>query len=122
MASQRMRRVDGSLREVLAAAIADEVTDPGVGFVTVTSVETSGDLRHAKVFVSTLGDAAEQQATLDALNRAKRLLQSSIARALRLKYTPVLEFHLDDSARRAVRLDALMRSDEAPTPPREGPR
>lgn len=122
MASQRMRRVDGSLREVLAAAIADEVTDPGVGFVTVTSVETSGDLRHAKVYVSALGDTAEQQATLDALNRAKRLLQSSIARALRLKYTPVLEFHLDDSARRAVRLDALMRSDEAPTPPREGPR
>ncbi len=80
-------------------AIADEVTDPGVGFVTVTSVETSGDLRHAKVYVSTFGDAAEQQATLDALNRAKRLLQSSIARALRLKYTPVLEFHLDDSAR-----------------------
>ncbi len=61
MASQRMRRVDGSLREVLAAAIADEVTDPGVGFVTVTSVETSGDLRHAKVYVSALGDTAEQQ-------------------------------------------------------------
>lgn len=119
MASQRMRRVDGSVREVLAAAIADEVTDPGVGFVTVTSVETSGDLRHAKVYVSTLGDADEQQATLDALSRAKRLLQSSIARTLRLKYTPVLEFHLDDSARRAVRLDALLRSDEAPTPAQE---
>jgi ribosome-binding factor A len=122
MASQRMRRVDGSVREVLAAAIADEVTDPGVGFVTVTSVETSGDLRHAKVYVSALGDTAEQQATLDALNRAKRLLQSSIARALRLKYTPVLEFHMDDSARRAVRIDALLRSDEAPTPPPEDPR
>jgi ribosome-binding factor A len=122
MASQRMRRVDGSLREVLAAAIADEVTDPGVGFVTVTSVETSGDLRHAKVFVSALGDMDEQQRTLDALNRAKRLLQSSIARSLRLKYTPVLEFHLDDSARRAVRLDALLRHDEAPTPPSEPPR
>ncbi|MEH3054696.1 MAG: 30S ribosome-binding factor RbfA [Patulibacter minatonensis] len=119
MASQRMRRVDGSLREVLAAAIADEVTDPGIGFVTVTSVETSGDLRHAKVFVSTFGDAAEQQATLDGLNRAKRLLQSSIARSLRLKYTPVLEFNLDDSARRAQRLDGLLRSDEAPTPGKE---
>jgi ribosome-binding factor A len=119
MASQRMRRVDGSLREVLAAAIADDVTDPGVGFVTVTSVETSGDLRHAKVYVSALGDTDEQQATLDALNRAKRLLQSSIARALRLKYTPVLEFYLDDSARRAVRLDALLKHDEAPTPPKE---
>lgn len=119
MASQRMRRVDGSLKEVLASAIANEVTDPGIGFVTVTSVETSGDLRHAKVYVSALGDADEQQATLDALNRAKRLLQSSIARTLRLKYTPVLEFNLDDSARRAVRLDALLKSDEAPTPGQE---
>jgi ribosome-binding factor A len=122
MASQRMRRVDGSMREVLAAAIADDVTDPGVGFVTVTSVETSGDLRHAKVYVSALGDTDEQQATLNALNRAKRLLQSSVARTLRLKYTPVLEFHLDDSARRAVRLDALLRHDEAPTPDSEPPR
>ncbi len=120
MASQRMRRVDGSLREVLSRAIASEVTDPGVGFVTITAVETSGDLRHAKVFVSALGDADEQQASLDALNRAKRLLQASIARAMRLKYTPVLEFALDDSARRAVRLDALLRSDEAPTPRGEG--
>lgn len=119
MASQRMRRVDGSLREVLARAIASEVTDPGVGFVTITAVQTSGDLRHAKVFVSAMGDSAEQQASLDALNRAKRLLQSSIAQAMRLKYTPVLEFSLDDSARRAVRLDALLRSDEAPTPPTE---
>lgn len=119
MASQRMRRVDGSLREVLATTIADEVTDPGVGFVTVTSVETSGDLRHAKVYVSTLGDTDEQQATLDALNRAKRLLQSAVARTLRLKYTPVLEFYLDDSARRAVRLDALLKNDEAPTPPKD---
>jgi len=108
MASQRMRRVDGSVREVLATAIARDVTDPGVGFVTITSVETSGDLRHAKVFVSALGDDDEQLESLNALNRAKRLLQSSIAHDLRLKYTPVLEFYLDDSARRAVRLDALL--------------
>jgi ribosome-binding factor A len=103
-----MRRVDGSVREVLATALARDVTDPGIGFVTFTSVETSGDLRHAKVYVSVLGDADEQQESLNALNRAKRLLQSSLAHDLRLKYTPVLEFYLDDSARRAVRLDALL--------------
>lgn len=116
MASQRMRRVDGSLREVLATALARDVTDPGVGFVTITSVETSGDLRHAKVYVSALGEAEEQQESLDALNRAKRILQSSVARALRLKYTPVLEFYLDDSARRAVRLDAILADPDAPSP------
>ena len=116
MASQRMRRVDGSLREVLATAIARDVTDPGVGFVTITSVQTSGDLRHAKVFVSALGDADEQQASLDALNRAKRLLQSAVSHDLRLKYTPVLEFYLDDSARRAVRLEAMLTDPEAQAP------
>lgn len=116
MASQRMRRVDGSLREVLATALARDVTDPGVGFVTITSVETSGDLRHAKVYISALGEAEEQQESLDALNRAKRILQSSVARDLRLKYTPVLEFYLDDSARRAVRLDAMLTDPDALAP------
>ncbi|RYG81590.1 30S ribosome-binding factor RbfA [bacterium] len=117
-----MRRVDGSVREVLATALARDVTDPGIGFVTFTSVETSGDLRHAKVFVSVLGDDDEQQESLDALNRAKRLLQSSLAHDLRLKYTPVLEFYLDDSARRAVRLDALLSEpeEEAPSAPTVG--
>ncbi len=108
MASQRMKRIDGSIREVLAAAIAEDVTDPGVGFVTVTAVETSGDLRHAKVAISSLGEADEQQASLEALVRAKRLLQNRIATDLRLKYTPVLEFTLDDSARRAQRLERLL--------------
>lgn len=112
MASQRMRRVDGSIREVLAAAIADDVTDPGVGFVTVTAVETSGDLRHAKVFISALGGPDEQQESIHALERAKKLLQARIAREVRLKYTPVLEFVLDDSARRAQRLDTLLRPRE----------
>ena len=116
MASQRMRRVDGSLREVLATAIARDVTDPGVGFVTITSVQTSGDLRHAKVFVSSLGDEDEQQESLNALNRAKRLLQSAVAHDLRLKYTPVLEFYLDDSARRAIRLDAILTDPDAIEP------
>lgn len=108
MASTRMRRIDGSIREVIAAAIADDVTDPGVGFVTVTSVQTSGDLRHAKVFVSIFGSPDEQSATLDALARARRLLQGRIAAEVQLKYTPVLEFVLDDSPERAARLDALL--------------
>lgn len=121
MASQRMRRVDGSVREVLATALARDVTDPGIGFVTITAVETSGDLRHAKVFVSALGDDDEQQESLNALNRAKRLLQSSIAHDLRLKYTPVLEFYLDDSARRAVRLEALLHEPDAEHDPSAAP-
>lgn len=118
MASQRMRRIDGSMREVLATTIAQDVTDPDLGFVTITSVETSGDLRHAKVFVSALGDDDEQAAALAVLERAKRMLQTQIAQQLRLKYTPVLEFRLDTTARRAVRLDALLREPRGEDTPR----
>ena len=73
MSSARMRRVDEAIREVLADAIAKHVKDPRVGFVTVTDVDTSPDLRHARVFISAMGDEDARQATLDGLRvRARR--------------------------------------------------
>ena len=65
MATARMRRINEVLREVVGAAIGSELSDPRIGFVTVTSVETSPDLRTAKVFVSVLGSEEEREATLD---------------------------------------------------------
>src|SRR4051794_29025444 len=76
----RMRRVNEALREVLSARIAGGLKDPRIGFVTVTAVETSPDLRHARVFVSVLGDEAERAETLAALDGAHALLQAQIAR------------------------------------------
>jgi ribosome-binding factor A len=103
-----MRRVDEAVREVLGDAVSKDLKDPRVGFVTVTQVRTSPDLRHARVFVSVLGTPDERAATLDGLRSAHGLLQARIARELRLKRTPALEFALDETAERAARLEALI--------------
>jgi ribosome-binding factor A len=103
-----MRRVDEAVREVLGDAVTRDLKDPRVGFVTVTEVRTSPDLRHARVFVSVLGTPAEREATLDGLRSAHGVLQARIARELRLKRTPALEFELDVTAERAARMEALI--------------
>jgi len=103
-----MRRVDEAVREVLGDAVTRDLKDPRVGFVTVTEVRTSTDLRHARVFVSVLGTPAEQEATLDGLRSAHGVLQARVARELRLKRTPTLEFELDDTAARAARMESLL--------------
>lgn len=113
-----------SVREVVSAAIADGLKDPRVGFVTVTGVEASPDLRHAKVFVSVLGGARERAATLDGLRASHGYLQARVNDALRLKHTPQLEFLYDETTDKAMRIEALMRREaevlgEAPPPAAE---
>ena len=103
-----MRRVDEGVRQVLADALAVELKDPRVGFVTVTDVRTSADLRHARVYVSVLGDDTQREATLAGLRSAHGYLQARIARELRLRRTPTLEFTYDDTTDRALRVQALL--------------
>jgi ribosome-binding factor A len=121
-----MRRVDEAIREVIGDALAGELKDPRVGFVTVTDVRTSADLRHARVYVSVLGPSGQlrrppagalspsasepdaRQASLDGLRSGRGFLQARIAAELRLKRTPTLEFHYDDTTDRAMRVDALI--------------
>lgn len=103
-----MRRVDEAVREVLSDAIATEVKDPRVGFVTVTAVDTAPDLRHAKVFISVLGDAPVRARSLDGLRSAHGYLQRRVAAELRLKHTPTLTFVYDDTAERAARMERLL--------------
>jgi ribosome-binding factor A len=112
MPGARRRRVDEAVREVLSAQLAEGLKDPRIGFVTVTGVETSPDLRHARVYVSVLGDAATREDTLAGLRSSHGFLQARIGRELRLKRTPTLEFAYDDTAERAARLNRLM-EDEA---------
>ena len=104
----RMRRVDEAMREVLSDALTKDVKDPRVGFVTITDVKTSPDLRHARVYVSVLGDAAAVEASLDGLRSAQGFLQARINSELRLKRTPELRFEHDDTAERAVRLQQII--------------
>lgn len=108
MAGQRMRRVDEAVREVLADAIGRLVKDPRVGFVTVTDVSTSPDLRHAWVYVSVFGEPQQQDDALAGLTSAHGILQAEVGRKLRMKRTPALEFRLDHTAENAFKLDALI--------------
>ena len=112
MAADRMRRVNEAVREVLSARIAGGLKDPRIGFVTVTSVETSPDLRSARVYVSVLGDDAEREASLTGLASAHGVLQQAIAGELRMKRTPTLEFVFDDSVDRGMRITELLEREE----------
>ena len=106
--TERMRRVDEAMREVLSDVLTHELKDPRVGFVTVTDVKTSPDLSHARVYVSVLGDAEAVSASLEGLRSAQGFLQGRIGGELRLKHTPTLTFFHDDTAERAQRLERLM--------------
>src|SRR5687767_9084495 len=112
MKSERMRRVDEAVREVLSGAITSEMKDPRVGFVTVTDVDTSPDLRHAGVYVSVLGSETERKRSLEALTAAHGFLQRRVARELRIKHTPTLDFLYDDSLDRSLRVQALLEGQE----------
>ncbi len=102
-----MRRVNEALREVLSESVA-ELKDPRIGFVTVTGVEASPDLRHATVYVSVLGSERKRAATLRGLESSHGVLQTRIARELRLKRTPQLTFEYDPTVERGVRLSKLI--------------
>ncbi|HYY03446.1 MAG TPA: 30S ribosome-binding factor RbfA [Gaiellaceae bacterium] len=104
---ERMRRVNESLRQVLSEGVG-QLKDPRIGFVTVTGVETSSDLRHARVYVSVLGAEAKRERSLAALQAAHSVLQARIARELRLKRTPQLAFEYDSSVERGVRMTKLI--------------
>ncbi len=113
MGSARLRRVDEAVRAVLSDAIATDLKDPRVGFITVTSVETSPDLRHARVFVSVLGSDEERQTSLTGLDSAHGFLQGKVARELRLKHTPTLDFRYDPSIDTGMRISELLDEEDA---------
>ena len=106
-----MRRVNEAVREVLSVAITNELKDPRVGFVTVTAVDTSPDLRHAHVYVSVLGDEHQRTDSLAGLESSHGFLQGRVASELRLKHTPQLDFRYDDSADRGQRIADLLREE-----------
>ena len=104
----RLLKVNEALREVLSQEIA-ALKDPRIGFVTVTGVETSPDLRHAKVFVSVLGNARAREASLAGLRAAHGYLQERIAADVRIKRTPQLQILYDESIDRGMRIETLLK-------------
>ncbi len=102
-----------SIREILSLALTEEqLKDPCIGFVTVTGVETSVDLRHAKVFVSVLGSQRRRRETLAALERSRGYLQARVNASLHMKRTPQLQFVYDETTDRAMRIEKLLRREE----------
>src|SRR6185503_20444266 len=99
----RMRRVNEAVREVVSEAVG-ELKDPRIGFVTITGVETSPDLRHARVFVSVLGSESKRAKSLQGLEAAHGILQSRLARELHMKRTPQLAFEYRPTVERRVRM------------------
>jgi ribosome-binding factor A len=114
MSTGRMRRVDEAIRQVIGDAVAGDLKDPRVGFITVTDVRTSPDLRHARVYVSVLGEGggpsqpAQREASLEGLRSAHGFLQGRVAAELHLKRTPTLEFAYDDTTDRALRVEEIL--------------
>lgn len=107
--NRRADRVAAAIREEVARFLTEGVKDPRiVGFVTVTGVDVSKDLRHALVHVSIMGSDAERQSTLDGLASLAAHLRSLVARSLRLRFAPELTFHLDTSVERAARIETLL--------------
>lgn len=117
----RLPRVNESIKEILSLALTEEqVKDPRIGFVTVTGVETSSDLRHATVYVSVLGGQRRREATLAALERSRGFLQARVNESLRMKRTPQLRFVYDETTDRAMRIERLLRREERELEERRG--
>jgi ribosome-binding factor A len=111
--SQRTDRVDQLLREEIGRIVARDVADPRIGFATITKVETTRDLRHARVSVSVIGQPAERKATVAALGRAMPFVRRELGRSLRIKRIPDLHIELDETAERGTRILHLLDELEA---------
>ncbi|HZZ65234.1 MAG TPA: 30S ribosome-binding factor RbfA [Candidatus Baltobacteraceae bacterium] len=116
MKQQRMQRIDHEIQKVLGTLISRDLKDPRLGFTTVTRVEITQDLRHAKVFVSIIGDRHAARQSMDALKHAAGYLRGELGHEVKLRYTPELQFVEDRSTERAINLTKALRS---VTPPSE---
>lgn len=109
MTAHRTERVGDAIRDVLSRVVREEMRDPRLGFVTLTGVSVSADLKHAKVFVAVHGDPAEKAASIEALEHAGPFLRRALARDGRLRHTPELHFSIDEAFEKGFRVEALLR-------------
>ena len=108
MSSRRVLKVAQAIKEVVSMAILTDLRDPRVEHVTVTYVEVSNDLRHAKVHVSVMGDESKQQLCIHGLNHAKGFLQRKVGNRVDLRYTPQLKFMLDKGVKHSIEVEQML--------------
>ena len=108
MSFKRADRVSEAIKREVSVMLTQEVKDPAIHFVTVTAVETADDLRHAKIFVSILGDEKTREETMKGLERAKGFLKGEIGNRLQLRFTPEIQFRLDTSLDHAMKIKGIL--------------
>lgn len=108
MGQLRIEKVQEFIKQEISQIILTELKDPRVGFVTVTRVEVTGDLRHAKVFISLMGSSEQKEATLQGLQRALGFMRAEVGKRLRLKMIPELALAVDESLDHSVRIQKLL--------------
>jgi len=119
VASPRQRRVGDQLQKEISDLLLREVKDPRIGFVTLTGVEVSGDLRHAKVFYTVLGEQEQKDHTQKALDKASSFVRSELGKRLRLRVTPELQFRYDTSLEYGNRIDSMLKELKQNDPERD---
>lgn len=108
MQGKRISRISALIKEELGTILTTKVRDPRIGFVTVTDVSVSEDLKYAKIFVSAMGTEEQKQKSLEGLEHSRGFLQKDIAATLKLRLTPHLIFVLDSTLDEAMKIDAII--------------
>ena len=108
MRFKRSERVQELLLKEISALIQRGLKDPRIGFSTVTTVDLTDNLKHAKVYISVLGNKSEQQETIEGLTNASGFIRSSLGKSLNLRYIPVLEFILDETAEHVAKINKII--------------
>jgi ribosome-binding factor A len=124
MKEHRLARVAEVIREVASETILFELRDPRVKNVTVTRTEVSGDLQHAKVYVSVMGSPKDAELTMHGLRHAAGFIQSKLANRLKTRFTPVIKFVLDEGVKKSIEMTRILNEEKAqsaPAPPEAGP-
>lgn len=116
MTSRRVLKVAEAIREVVSMAILTEIKDPRVRDVTVTYVEVSGDLRNAKVHVSVMGNETKQNLSLRGLESATGFLQGKVGKRVEMRYTPRLQFILDQGVKNSLTISRILAEVLPPAP------
>ncbi len=119
MVSTRPQRVARVIKEEMSRIMREEMNDPRVGFVSITQVEVSSDLRMANIYVSVYGTPEEQQQSIEVLERATGFLRSLLGKALEMRYIPAIQFHLDHSLEHGAHIFELLKQVEQTTPVKE---
>ncbi|HUS80867.1 MAG TPA: 30S ribosome-binding factor RbfA [Armatimonadota bacterium] len=121
MSTHRMESVAREVQREIAEIVRTEIDDPLIGFVTITDVEMTPDLKHARVYFSVLGSEQEKEDAARGIRRAAKFIRGLLSERIELRYTPDLRFYLDETAERAQRIERLLREEAARAPKEDTP-